>query len=249
MNANIKFSNVSFDYIKITNTSSGIKESLLGFIKNFGQDSYKQEQFHVLQGVNFEIEHGDRLCIIGKNGAGKSTMLRLITGIYQPKHGQIQTQGRISSLIEIGAGMDPELTGRENIYISGLISGYFKKQLATKEKEIIDFADIGDFIDVPVKYYSTGMGARLSFSIATTIDPEILIVDELFAGGDINFINKATKRIEDIKSDASIFIAVSHDMNYVKEFFNKIIYINNNRVEYFGEDIDFIIEKYVQDNA
>lgn len=249
MNANIKFSNVSFDYIKITNTSSGIKESLLGFIKNFGQDSYKQEQFHVLQGVTFEIEHGDRVCIIGKNGAGKSTMLRLITGIYQPKHGQILTQGRISSLIEIGAGMDPELTGRENIYISGLISGYFKKQLAAKEKEIINFADIGDFIDVPVKYYSTGMGARLSFSIATTIDPEILIVDELFAGGDINFINKATKRIEDIKSDASIFIAVSHDMNYVKEFFNKIIYINNNKVEYFGEDIDFIIKKYFQDNA
>jgi len=249
MNASIKFKDVSFDYIKVTNVSSGIKESLIGFVKNFGQDSYKHEQFHVLQNANFELNHGDRLCIIGRNGAGKSTMLRLITGIYRPTQGQILTEGRISSLIEIGAGMDPELTGRENIYISGLISGYSKKQLLAKENEIIEFADIGDFIDVPVKYYSTGMGARLSFSIATTIDPEILIVDELFAGGDINFINKATKRIEDIKSDASIFIAVSHDMKYAREFFNKVIYINNNRIEYFGEDIEATIEKYIEDNS
>ena len=171
-----------------------------------------------------------------------------MTEIYQPTSGKIAIQGKISSLIEIGAGMDPELTGRENIYLSGLISGFSKKTMNEKEDEIINFADIGDFIDVPVKYYSTGMGARLSFSIATTIHPDILIVDELFAGGDINFIEKATKRIEQIKNDASIFISVSHDMNYTKQFFNKIIYLKDNRLEYFGSDIEYAVSKYENDS-
>lgn len=244
----IKFDNVSFEYMKYSNKTSGIKESLLNFLTNFGQKSYTKEVFHVLNNLNFELTNGDRLCIIGKNGAGKSTLLRLMTNIYKPLSGNISTEGRISSLIEIGAGMDSELTGRENIYISGLISGFTRKEMMAKEQEIIDFADIGDFIDVPVKYYSTGMGARLSFSIATSIHPDIVIVDELFAGGDINFIDRATKRIEKIKNEASIFISVSHDMNYARQFFNKIIYLKNNTIEYFGEDIEYAINKYVEDN-
>lgn len=244
----ILFNNVSFEYLKVLNTSSGIKENILKFFVNFGQDSYKEEVFNVLNDLNFEILDGDRVCIIGKNGAGKSTLLRLMTNIYQPTKGKIKTSGKISSLIEIGAGMDVELTGRENIYISGLISGFSKKEMKSKEQDIIDFADIGDFIDVPVKYYSTGMGARLSFSIATTIKPDILIVDELFAGGDINFIEKATKRIEEIKNEASIFISVSHDMNYARKFFNKIIYLKDNKLKYFGTDIEYAILEYENDN-
>lgn len=244
----IKFDNVSFEYMKYSNRSSGIKESLLNYITNFGQKSYIKEVYNVLNNLSFELKDGDRLCIIGKNGAGKSTLLRLMTNVYKPMEGRVTTEGRISSLIEIGAGMDSELTGRENIYISGLISGFSLKEMAKKEQEIINFADIGEFIDVPVKYYSTGMGARLSFSIATTIHPDIVIVDELFAGGDINFIDKATKRIEQIKSDASIFVSVSHDMKYARQFFNKIIYLKNNTIEYFGEDIEYAIEKYIEDN-
>lgn len=245
---NIKFDNVSFEYMKYSNKSSGIKESLLNFITNFGQKSYTEEIFHVLNNINFELNNGDRLCIIGRNGAGKSTLLRLMTKVYKPMTGKINVEGKISSLIEMGAGMDAELTGRENIYVSGLISGFSRKEMLAKEQEIIDFADIGDFIDVPVKYYSTGMGGRLSFSIATSIHPDIVIVDELFAGGDINFINKATKRIEQIKTDASIFVSVSHDMKYTRQFFNKIMYLKNNTIEYFGEDIEYAINKYIEDN-
>lgn len=244
----IKFKDVSFEYLKITNVSSGLKENIMKFFTNFGQNSYKEETFHVLNDLNFELQTGDRLCIIGRNGAGKSTLLRLLTGIYKPTKGSIKISGKISSLIEIGAGMDPELTGRENIYIMGLISGFSKKEIKAKEQEIIDFADIGDFIDVPVKYYSTGMGGRLSFSMATSIHPDILVVDELFAGGDINFISKATKRIEQIKNDASIFVSVTHDMEYAKKFFNKIIYLKDNSVKYYGEDIQNCVEMYVKDN-
>lgn len=244
----IKFKDVSFEYLKITNVSSGLKENIMKFFTNFGQSSYSEETFHVLNDLNFELQTGDRLCIIGRNGAGKSTLLRLLTGIYKPTKGSIKISGKISSLIEIGAGMDPELTGRENIYIMGLISGFSKKEIKAKEQEIIDFADIGDFIDVPVKYYSTGMGGRLSFSMATSIHPDILVVDELFAGGDINFINKATKRIEQIKNDASIFVSVTHDMEYAKKFFNKIIYLKDNSVKYYGEDIQNCIEMYIKDN-
>ena len=159
----IRFKDVSFEYIKVFNVSSGIKENIMKFFTNFGQDIYKEETFHVLNDLNFELMKGDRLCIIGRNGAGKSTLLRLLTGIYKPTKGDIQISGKISSLIEIGAGMDPELTGRENIYIMGLISGFSRSEIKAKEQEIIDFADIGDFIDVPVKYYSTGMGGKTFF--------------------------------------------------------------------------------------
>lgn len=244
----IKFKDVSFEYIKIFNASSGIKENIMKFFTNFGQNSYKEETFHVLNNLNFELNTGDRLCIIGRNGAGKSTLLRLLTGIYKPTHGEIQISGKISSLIEIGAGMDPELTGRENIYIMGLISGFSRAEIKAKEQDIIDFADIGDFIDVPVKYYSTGMGGRLSFSMATSIHPDILVVDELFAGGDINFIDKASKRIEQIKNDASIFVSVTHDMEYAKKFFNKIIYLKDNSVKYYGTDIENCVKEYIKDN-
>ncbi|MBF9001156.1 ABC transporter ATP-binding protein [Vibrio nitrifigilis] len=244
----IKFKDVSFEYIKFTNASSGIKENFISFIKELGRKKITEEPYKVLNNINFELNEGDRLCIIGKNGAGKSTLLRLLTGIYFPSKGEIDINGKISSLIEIGAGMDHELTGRENIYIMGMISGFSKKEIRLKENEIIEFADIGDFIDVPVKYYSTGMIGRLSFSTATTINPEILIVDELFAGGDINFINKATDRIEKIKNEAKIFISVSHDMEYTKKFFNKIAYVKDNKIAYFGDDINLAVNSYINDN-
>lgn len=247
MNQYIKFKNVSFEYIKVKNVSSGLKENILKFIMNMGQDSYIEDTFNVLNDMSFEIFSGDRVCIIGKNGAGKSTLLRLLSGIYVPNSGVIDVKGKISSLIEIGAGMDPELTGRENIYVMGLISGFTKKEIKCKEQEIIDFADIGDFIDVPVKYYSTGMGGRLSFSVATSIHPDILVVDELFAGGDIAFIEKATERIEKIKNDASIFVSVTHDLSYAKQYFTKIIYVADNGIKYFGTDIDGCIEMYRND--
>lgn len=245
--AKLEFRNVYFEYIKIVNKEVTLKESVVKYILNFGQKTYSNEAFKVLNNINFTLKDGDRLCIIGKNGAGKSTLLRLMTSIYNPTSGNILRDGRITSLIEVGAGMNPELTGRENIYLSGLISGFTKKEIEQKEQEIIDFAGIGEFIDTPIKYYSTGMGYRLSFSIATIISPDILIVDELFASGDLGFIDKATKRLEDLKSESSIFISVSHNMDYAKDFFNKIIYLRNNSIYYYGDDFEYAIQEYKND--
>lgn len=183
----INFENVSLRFNKPTNIKNTIKEGALKFILNFGKNYYKYKTYDVLRDINFSLVDGDRAVIIGKNGAGKSTLLRLIAGIYKPTSGRITHQGSITSLIEVGAGMNPELTGRENIILSGLISGFHIQELRTREAEIIDFADIGDFIDVPMKYYSTGMCYRLSFSLALMVRPDILVVDELFAGGGYKF--------------------------------------------------------------
>ncbi|QWD83819.1 ABC transporter ATP-binding protein [Polynucleobacter sp. MWH-P3-07-1] len=240
----INFENVSLCFNKPTNIKNTIKEGALKFILNFGKNYYKYNTYDVLMDINFSLSDGDRAVIIGKNGAGKSTLLRLIAGIYKPTSGRISHHGSITSLIEVGAGMNPELTGRENIILSGLISGFDIRELRSRENEIIDFADIGDFIDVPMKYYSTGMCYRLSFSLALMVRPDILVVDELFAGGDINFISKSTKRIEELKTESSIFIGVTHDLNYEKIFFNKIIYLKDNKISYVGGDIGGCLDRY-----
>ena len=236
------------EFIQFSNMNNSLKENIVKFLIHFGQSSYRQKIFSALKNISFELHEGDRLAIIGRNGVGKTTLLKLICGIYKPRSGKIESKGRISSLIEIGSGFNYELTGRENIYLNGLISGFTKNEIASKEDAITEFADLGDFIDTPIKYYSTGMGMRLAFSIATTIAPEILIVDELFAGGDINFIDKATKRVNDIILESRIFIASPHNMDYVREFCNKVLYLKDHTVEYFGHDIEFGINKYYSDN-
>jgi lipopolysaccharide transport system ATP-binding protein len=245
----LKLKNINLDFIKYKNNHNTLKENILKYLLNFGKNYYKKEVFTVLHKVSFELETGDRLVIIGKNGAGKSSLLRILVDIYKPTSGSIEKKGTITSLLEVGAGMNPELTGRENIMLSSLISGFSKKKIESKMNEIINFADIGDFIDVPMKYYSSGMCYRLSFSTAILVEPEILIVDELFAGGDVNFINKASNRIEELKNTASIFISVSHDMAYAKKFFNKILYLKDNHIEYFGENIDHGIDLYLKNSV
>jgi ABC-type polysaccharide/polyol phosphate transport system ATPase subunit len=244
----IRVENLFLNYIKHINRPNSLKESVIKYLLNFGKPFYTSENFLVLSNISFELNQGDKLGIIGVNGAGKSTLLKVITGIYPPSSGKIEINGRISSLIEIGAGFDPELTGRENIYLNGLISGFTKKEITAKLDEIIEFSGIADFIDSPIKYYSTGMGLRLGFSIATSINPEILICDELFAGGDINFIEKATDRLNQIIDQAHIFITVSHDNSYIRKFCNKVLYLKDHRVEYFGADIEYAVNKYIQDN-
>lgn len=238
--------NVEFDYLMHTYKTGSIKEDILNFL--FRKNKNEEHYFHVLRNISFSLKSGDRLCIIGKNGAGKSTLLRILAGIYQPTSGKIEINGNVSCMIEIGAGMDPELTGRENIYFMGMITGFTKKEIASLEQEIIEFADIGDFIDTPVKYYSTGMAGRLGFSVSTSIHPDILIADELFAGGDINFITKATKRLEEMKERADIFVAVSHNLDYIMGNFNKILYLKDNSIVYFGDDIQQCIDSYLNDS-
>jgi ABC-type polysaccharide/polyol phosphate transport system ATPase subunit len=242
----IKCDNVSLSFTRLTNRQHTIKESLVKFIVNFGHDGYVTSEFEALHNISFELNSGDKLAIIGRNGAGKTTLLRTICGIYKPASGKIEVKGKISSLIAIGVGFNYELTGRENILLTGLIAGFSHQEIKAKEQSIIEFADIGEAIDVQAKYYSTGMAMRLNFSIATHINPDILIIDELFAGGDINFIEKSSKKLEQLKGDANIFICAPHDMSYVKKYCNKILYLEKGHQVYFGTDIDGCIEQYTR---
>lgn len=186
----------------------------------------KVTRFQALDDVSFSIAAGDRVGIIGRNGAGKSTLLKVLCGIYPPSTGEIRVDGRIAPLLEIGAGFHPEFTGRENIFLNGAILGRSRAEIREILDEVVSFAELEEFIDTPVKYYSTGMYMRLGFSLATAIHPDILILDEMFAGGDAVFIEKARLRMQQLISKANILIIVSHDMSLVAEMCDRVLWID-----------------------
>ncbi|HET8744034.1 MAG TPA: ABC transporter ATP-binding protein [Ramlibacter sp.] len=190
--------------------------------------------FWAISHVSFRIGAGERVGIVGHNGAGKSTLLKALCRIYEPTSGSVQVQGRIAPLLEIGAGFHPEFAGRENIYLNGAILGYSKAQLRAIEHEIIAFADLEEFIDTPVKYYSTGMYLRLAFSLATSVQPEILILDEMFAGGDANFVQKATARMHKVIEGAKILVVVSHDLDLLERTCTRVIWMDHGRIKHDG---------------
>ncbi len=245
--AYIKFEDVSLKFKMYTDKGISVKEAIINSLKKRKYADTVKE-FWVLDNVSVEINQGDRLGIIGNNGAGKSTMLKLISRIYEPTKGKININGKVVPLIELGAGFNPELTGRENIYLNGAILGYTKERMASLEQNIIDFSQLGEFIDVPIKYYSTGMYARLAFTVATEIDPEILIIDEIFAGGDINFVDRAVNRINNLIDSAKIVIMVSHSMDLIKEMCNRCFVINDHNIVFDGKP-DEAIRFYQELNA
>jgi ABC-type polysaccharide/polyol phosphate transport system ATPase subunit len=190
---------------------------------------------NALLDVTFSASKGDIIGIIGKNGSGKSTLLKIITGVITPTSGEVRIGGRISSILELGTGFNPEFTGIENIYHVGLIMGYSKEQIDKKIQSIKDFADIGDFIDQPVKIYSSGMYVRLAFAIAINVEPDILIVDEALAVGDINFQAKCMSKFKQLIEKGVTVLLVTHDTNTVKSLCNKCIYLKSGSIKYFGE--------------
>ena len=238
-NAYIKFEDVSLQFKLYTDKGISIKEAIINSIRRRKYDE-KVKAFWVLKHLNVTINHGDRLGIIGNNGAGKSTMLKLISKIYEPTEGSIRINGRVVPLIELGAGFNPELTGRENIYLNGAVLGYTKEEMAKLEKNIVQFSELEDFIDVPIKYYSTGMYARLAFTVATEINPEILIIDEIFARGDINFVDRAVKRINNLIDTAKIVIMVSHSLGLIEDMCNRCLVIANHGIAFDGTVPDAI---------
>ena len=199
---------------------------------------------NAVDSVSLKVGEGERVGIIGANGAGKSTLLKAICGIYPPASGSVSVVGRIAPLLEIGAGFHPEFTGRENIYFNGVILGYSDDMLVNMEHEIIEFAGVEEFIDMPVKYYSTGMYMRLAFSVATAVHPDILILDEVFAGGDAGFINKAVTRLESVIDKASIMMLVSHDLDLMRRYCDRIIWIDRGAIRLDGATKD-VIKHYV----
>ena len=184
--------------------------------------------------VSFDIYKGDILGLIGLNGAGKSTLLKILAGVLKPTSGTVQVKGRIAPLIEVGAGFDPELTARENIFLNGAILGYSRQFLESKFDEILDFAELRDFVDVPVKNFSSGMYARLGFAIATMVEPDILIVDEVLSVGDFRFQEKCEKRIREMIGHGVTIILVSHDSKLIKEMCSRVIWLEHGAIRKMG---------------
>jgi lipopolysaccharide transport system ATP-binding protein len=182
--------------------------------------------FEALKGISFVIRKGETVAIIGRNGSGKSTILKIIAGVYRPTAGQVRISGQVGALIELGAGFHPDLTGRENIVINGLLLGLSKQEIQSREQQILDFAELGDFIDSPVKQYSSGMFMRLGFAIATEIDPDILLIDEILAVGDESFQHKCAARIDDFRRRGKTIVFVSHNLAAVRQLCHRALMID-----------------------
>jgi ABC-type polysaccharide/polyol phosphate transport system ATPase subunit len=185
--------------------------------------------FEALKGISLTIGKGEVVGIIGRNGSGKSTILKVIAGIYEPTSGRVETVGKIAAMIELGTGFHHELTGRENIAINGMLLGYSRREMKALESQIIDFADLGDFIDSPVKQYSSGMYMRLAFAVATEVYPDILLVDEILAVGDAPFQEKCMQRMRNFTASGNTIVFVSHDMHAMRNFCSRIILIHNGK--------------------
>ncbi len=223
-------------------TYRGLKKtSIRASWKHFGD---KVELFHALKGVSFEIEEGKILGIIGKNGSGKSTMLRAIAGIFSPDKGTIDLHGRTISLLSIGVGFNPKLTGKENIYLSGMLLGFSEEEIAKKEKEIIEFADIGDFIKKPVKTYSSGMYSKLAFAITAILETDITLIDEVLSVGDVKFKEKSYNKMKELISDEKrTVIIVSHSLGTIRELCDEVLWLNDGKIMKIGKP-DEVIPEY-----
>ena len=226
----IKITDVSMQFNKPTQKVDSLKDYIIKHIKK--QISY--ERFSALQNINLEINKGEVVGFIGLNGAGKSTLLKIIAGVQKPTVGKIEVNARVSPLLELGAGFDNDLTGRENIYLNGLILGYSKTFINDNIEHIIEFAEIKEFIDVPIKNYSSGMRARLGFAIATAKTPDILIIDEVLSVGDGRFRNKSeNKMLELIQSDATVLF-VSHSIGQIRRLCTRVVWLDKGSIKMMG---------------
>jgi ABC-type polysaccharide/polyol phosphate transport system ATPase subunit len=188
---------------------------------------HRFQDFEAVKHVSFRVRNGEMVALVGRNGSGKSTILKLVAGVYSPTSGKVRVHGTIAPLIELGAGFHNELTGRENILLNGLLLGLSKKQVREREERIIEFAELGDFIDSPIKQYSSGMYMRLAFSVAIEVDPDILIVDEILGVGDVGFQQKSFDRIQKIRDAGKTILFVSHNMDTVRNLCDRAILLHN----------------------
>jgi len=195
----------------------------------------RTDEFWLYRDLSFHIEHGERVGIIGGNGAGKSTLLKVILGVYRPTSGHVAVRGRVSALIELGAGFNPELSGSENILLSGIFLGFKPKEMKDKTEQILDFAGLQEFRDTPIKYYSSGMLLRLAFAIATDINPEILLIDEIFGAGDAEFAGRAMTRMRQLLDTAHIAVLVSHNLTLVQEFCTRALWLRAGAIVQDGD--------------
>ena len=234
----IKIENLCVRFRIYRNKSFTLKEAAIGLIRGKTNTVQQVREFDALKDVNLTIEDGDRIGIIGLNGAGKSTLLRAIVGIYPPHSGRITVEGQITPLIELGTGFDSELSGRENIYLNGALLRRSRQEMEKSELDIIEFAELGEFIDMPVKYYSSGMYSRLAFSIGTRVEPEILLLDEVLASGDAHFVQRASAHLTQLLDRSSIVVMVSHDLGKMVEICNRAVVIHKGKIVNQGKPED-----------
>ena len=228
-------------YYSFRDTISGV------FHTPFKKEKLEKDEFWALKDVSFDIYQGDVVGVIGRNGAGKSTLLKILSQITPPTEGEVKLKGRVASLLEVGTGFHPELTGRENIYLNGAILGMKRWEINKKFKEIVDFSEIEKFLDTPVKHYSSGMYMRLAFSVAAHLEPEILIIDEVLAVGDAQFQKKCLGKMSEVSKQGRTVIFVSHNISAVKQLCKKTILLDNGTIKYYG-NTEIAIEKYINTN-
>lgn len=232
----ISVNRVRVDYRMTTRRFTGLKEYVLGFL----QRQHESRTFRALADANFEIRQGEAVALLGHNGCGKSTLLKVIAGIIPPTRGKVETWGRIAPMIELGAGFDFELSGRENILLSCMLMGLTRSEIEARLDSIIAFADLGEFIDAPLKNYSSGMSARIGFACATAVDPDILLVDEVLAVGDTNFTRKCLTRIKELRAKGTTVVLVTHDLHTVKLFCDRGIVLEEGSIKFDGTIIKAI---------
>lgn len=226
----IRAKNISMRYLMTYDRIKSIKEYLVQLVKG----KIKYEEFWALRNVSFEIKKGEVVGIIGHNGAGKSTLLKVISGILKPTDGELEVHGNIVPMLELGSGFDHDLTGRENVFLNGAILGYTEEYLKAKYDEIVAFSELGKFIDVPIRNYSSGMLMRLAFSIATVVQPEILIVDEILAVGDAAFQEKSKARMLELMGGGTTVLFVSHSLEQIREMCDRVIWLEHGNVKMIG---------------
>jgi homopolymeric O-antigen transport system ATP-binding protein len=239
----VTFRDVYKEYPFYQHITAGFKSFLFHLPKNIA--SLKKTKFIALKGISFEVQKGEVFGIIGRNGSGKSTILGLTAGVLKPDRGSVKTQGKISSLLELGAGFHPDLSGIENIVLNGILSGNTRRDMMKKMEEIIEFSELGDFVYQPLRTYSSGMHARLGFSVAVHINPEILLVDEALAVGDLNFKEKCNRKMKEFMESGATVIIVSHDMPAIAELCNRVAWIDNGTIMNIGSTRP-VIKEYLR---
>lgn len=235
----IEVNDVSMRFRMANDRISSIKEFAIA--KLTGKLEYKE--FEALKHVSFDVQRGEVVGLIGHNGAGKSTMLKVISGILKPTEGSVTVRGNIAPMLELGSGFDFDMTGRENIFLNGAILGYSEEFLNSKYQEIVDFSEIGQFMDMPLRNYSSGMIARLAFSIATVVVPEVLIVDEVLSVGDADFQEKSRRRMMELMSGGTTVLFVSHSIEQIRSMCSRVVWLEHGKCIDFG-DVERICNQY-----
>ena len=238
----IKLENISMRFNLGIEKNYSIKEAFISIFDKKRRP--KKTDFWALSDVSFEIKKGEVIGLIGSNGAGKSTLLKVVSGVMKPTKGKVTVNGQVSPMIELGAGFDMELTARENIYLNGAILGYSKQFIDEKFEEVVEFSELRDFLDAPVKNFSSGMIAKLAFSIATVVDPEILIVDEILSVGDIKFQEKSKNKMMEMIKGGTTVLYVSHSLESIEELCDRVVWLEHGKLIKIGNTKEICKEYY-----